>query len=307
MKKKFLTLIFVFCIVFLNINIIYATQNEPIVIIQHDDFQDFSWTTTKWYRFGTKITKDARYDLVTQADGNSALQITTTATSSSAVQNRIAQYSTAPIGSMFNGNSKLVISARLASNGTTCWSYPCEVGLTVTTNGNATNRYPLFSMAQTASGITTGRFHGSNSTNIASSVMGTPATKWHTYTGIADIVNGQATWTHYIDGIKYGTYSQDVSAIEYNTIYFASWTLGAGTAKGLFDDISAYVLPSNTAIGIASTSVDTDNNILVNFTEPVSGDIKNYIRINGTVVESNRITLLNSQSGGENRTSGRRL
>ena len=302
MKRKILTLLFVFCMLLTNVTFVsVSAATSPVVIIEHDDFEDFTWSGTKWYRFGTKITQDGRYDLSTETDGNDSLKITTTGTSTTAVLNRIAQYSSTSIGSMHGGNSKLVISARLASNGTTCWSYPCEVGIAVNTNGNATDRKPLFSLAQTASGIKTGRFNGSSSTNIASSVLGTYSAsqiKWHTFTAIADIANGTATWTYYVDGVKYtGNYTTDVSSVGYNTIYFGTWTLNKGTASGLFDDISVYSLPADAEFSILSSSVDSDNNIIVNFTEPVSDAIKSYIKIDGTLVDSNRITLLDSQLG----------
>ena len=124
MKRKILTLLFVFCMLLTNVAFVsVSAATSPVVIIEHDDFEDFTWSGTKWYRFGTKITQDGRYDLSTETDGNDSLKITTTGTSTTAVLNRIAQYSSTSIGSMHGGNSKLVISARLASNGTTCWSY----------------------------------------------------------------------------------------------------------------------------------------------------------------------------------------
>ncbi|MBQ4110532.1 MAG: hypothetical protein IJC74_06565 [Clostridia bacterium] len=295
----------------INISVITPAIN----IIAYDDFANFNFANTKWYRYNSPITESQGCYSINNDSNNPALQITTTAAEPSEANpnasvpafDRIAQYSTSSLGTMHNGNSKLVISARLASKGTDCWSYPCEVGLSVKGEQNtATDRFALFSLAHVKDtenkDIITGRFNknttDTNDNDITADKMAPD--KWHKFTGIINIENGNAvSWTYYVDGTEYeGVYPENNAPnAKCDTIYFGTWALAEGTVSGLFDDISVYSLPSNAKIAISTASADSDGNIIVNFTEPVLPEvIQNYLRIDDQEVNINNITLLDNQS-----------
>ena len=271
--------------------------SERTEIVPYDTFSNWNWNATPWYRINAKITDDARYSHI---DGeNPYFNITSEGTA--AVFNRIAQYSDKSFDEIYDGTYKMIIKTRLASGGANCWSAPCEFGFSVTSGSSFSDTFRSFQLCQGSTGAISARFHNNTSTNDLGSSVFAPYDSskivWHDVMAVADVVNGVAKWTYYVDGTAYtkDSYTTDLTTKNYNSIYFATRTLAAGKADGFYDDTAAYAVANSAPFEIVSATSDEDGNMTVEFSEEIFNSIKNYVYVNDTLVAGTRIAISDDQ------------